>query len=177
PATSTREEYCGMLRNLLATRFHLTVHHETQSRPGYDLTVLPGGPKFKHYDPQDPGPEPGPHGGDKNGFALMPPDEPTVMSVSHESTGLMKMSFRNEFSRFVTGLGSNINLATGVAGVGASIPRVSDKTGLTGVYDIRLEFAGTPVTMTQGGVAIPAPDPTDVGPNIFTAVQQQLGLK
>ena len=33
-----------MLRNLLAERFHLTFHHETQLRPGYELTVLPGGP-------------------------------------------------------------------------------------------------------------------------------------
>jgi uncharacterized protein (TIGR03435 family) len=58
---------------------------------------------------------------------------------------------------------------------GMPLPRVTDKTGLAGVYDIRIEYAGTPTA--EPGTAAVAPDPADVGPNIFTAVQRQLGLK
>ncbi len=47
-----------MLQDLLAERFHLTLHHETRSFPGYELAVAPGGPKFKevtvHEDPLFP---------------------------------------------------------------------------------------------------------------------------
>ncbi len=180
PATTTKEEYCGMLRNLITERFHLTLRHETQPRPGYELTVLPGGPKFKKYDPQDPGPEamPGTHS-DKNGFPLLSPTQPTALSFSMRNDGLTRESFRNDMALFARGLGNSINQSNGL-GTGAPLPRVVDKTGLTGVYDIRLEFAGTPMNLPRpnDSAAAPAaaPDPADVGQNIFSAVQQ-LGLK
>jgi uncharacterized protein (TIGR03435 family) len=54
---------------------------------------------------------------------------------------------------------------------------VVDRTGLSGNYDIDLTF--TPDRMPQGtpppGVPIPNIDPN--GPSLFTAVQEQLGLK
>lgn len=55
PATTTKEQYCGMLRNLLAERFCLTFHYETRARPGYELTLSQGGPKFKQYVPGQSG--------------------------------------------------------------------------------------------------------------------------
>ena len=180
PATTTKEEYCGMLRNLLTERFHLTLRHEMQSRPGFELTVLPGGPKFKKYDPQDPGPEatPGTRS-DKNGFPLLSPAQPTALSFSIRNDGLTKQSFRNDMAMFARGLGNAINQSNGL-GAGAPLPRVVDKTELTGVYDIRFEYAGTPMNLAQprdaGGGPAAAPDPADIGPNIFSAVQQ-LGLK
>jgi uncharacterized protein (TIGR03435 family) len=52
-----------------------------------------------------------------------------------------------------------------------------DKTGLTGGFDIDLTW--TPDQMPNGppppGVTMPAIDPN--GPSIFTALQEQLGLK
>jgi uncharacterized protein (TIGR03435 family) len=53
---------------------------------------------------------------------------------------------------------------------------VVDKTGLTGRYDFSLEYA---LERTGRGVVEgrePAPDPDGL-PSIFTAVQEQLGLK
>lgn len=54
---------------------------------------------------------------------------------------------------------------------------VVDRTGLTGNFDIDLSF--TPERMPQGppppGVTPPSIDPN--GPSIFTALQEQLGLK
>jgi uncharacterized protein (TIGR03435 family) len=56
---------------------------------------------------------------------------------------------------------------------------VIDKTGITGFYDIKLQW--TP-ELGQGQVAPggsePAPPPPDIsGPSIFTAIQEQLGLR
>ena len=49
--------------------------------------------------------------------------------------------------------------------------RVIDRTGLTGPFDF--DLAWTPV-VTPAGVPI---DPPPTGPNLFTALQEQLGLK
>jgi uncharacterized protein (TIGR03435 family) len=53
---------------------------------------------------------------------------------------------------------------------------VLDRTGLTGVFDIKLEFAPEPpVPLADAGADRPAND--TAGPSIFTAVQEQLGLR
>ena len=55
--------------------------------------------------------------------------------------------------------------------------QVVDRTGLEGNFDIDLTF--TPDRMPQGplppGVTLPPIDPN--GPSVFTALQEQLGLK
>jgi uncharacterized protein (TIGR03435 family) len=178
PASTTPEQYCGMLRNMLNERFHLAFHFEKQSRPGYELTVLPGGPKFKEsvLDPSAPGDRS--YRVDAEGFPVIPPGQPTAMSMSISRTGLWKVSFRNNMALFARGLAMDINQSNGVtAGPGVPVPRVVDRTGLAGTYDIRLEFAGQAMPSQTAGTAGQAPDPVDAAPNIFTAVQQQLGLK
>jgi uncharacterized protein (TIGR03435 family) len=56
---------------------------------------------------------------------------------------------------------------------------VIDKTGITGRFNFRIEFApdeATPFFRTAGGDPSAAtPEPT--GPSIFTALREQLGLK
>jgi uncharacterized protein (TIGR03435 family) len=49
-------------------------------------------------------------------------------------------------------------------------PRVVDKTGLTGKYDFTLEY-GLPTAVAA------ARDPVVVGPTLFAALENQLGLK
>jgi uncharacterized protein (TIGR03435 family) len=177
PASTTQEQYCGMLRNMLSGRFHLVFHFEKQSRSGYELTVLPAGPKFKHYVPDPDAPGDRAFRVDERGFPIIPASQPTALSMAVSRTGVWKVSFRNNMSLFARSLASDINQSNGVvAGPGVALPRVVDKTRLAGTYDIRLEFAGQPFPSETA--ATPAtPDPTDAGPNIFTAVQQQLGLK
>ena len=48
---------------------------------------------------------------------------------------------------------------------------VIDRIGLTGTWDIDLTFS------PDGGVAAPAAAPQDSGPSLFTALQEQLGLR
>jgi uncharacterized protein (TIGR03435 family) len=52
---------------------------------------------------------------------------------------------------------------------------VVDKTGLTGAYELDLKW--TPDQIPQGGGPPGAPSIDPNGPSIFTAVQEQLGLK
>ena len=51
PPKTTMEQFRLMLQNLLAERFHLRLHHETKTRPGYELVVASGGPKLKESAP------------------------------------------------------------------------------------------------------------------------------
>jgi uncharacterized protein (TIGR03435 family) len=77
-------------------------------------------------------------------------------------------------------------------GMGATLPmlaqtlsdatgrKVIDKTGLAGNYNFKLDWTPDPGQMApppggEGGPALPPPDPN--GPSIFTAVQEQLGLR
>jgi uncharacterized protein (TIGR03435 family) len=51
-----------------------------------------------------------------------------------------------------------------------------DKTGLTGAFDLELEY--TPDRLPPDGSVGPGiPRPPVDGPSLFTAVQEQLGLK
>jgi len=58
---------------------------------------------------------------------------------------------------------------------------IVDKTGLMGFFDINLRWApdqgqlGGPFGLQPGGPPPPPPDPS--GPSIFTAIQEQLGLR
>jgi uncharacterized protein (TIGR03435 family) len=69
----------------------------------------------------------------------------------------------------------------GIVGALSSILRrtVVDKTGLIGLYDLKLQWTpeggGLPATPPAGGV-VPEPPSDRDGPSVFTAVQEQLGL-
>jgi uncharacterized protein (TIGR03435 family) len=67
---------------------------------------------------------------------------------------------------------SNRMLEDAEPGPGSSvvtrIPRIADKTELTGEYEINLEFEGT---LTPGYA------PSAGGPTLFEALEKQLGLK
>ncbi len=79
-------------------------------------------------------------------------------------------TFRNGVMRLTLGQSS----VTGLAGqLGIELERiVTDKTGLDGVYDFHLEYS-------RDGLKPMGPPPVvqDPAPNLFTAVQEQLGLK
>lgn len=58
PRGTTKAQMRTMLRNLLADRFHLVVHHETKPAPSYSLRVNKSGPYFKAaaLSPDSPAP-------------------------------------------------------------------------------------------------------------------------
>src|ERR1019366_4082456 len=72
PPNATTEQFRLMLQNLLAERFHLRLHHETKTRPGYELVVASGGPKLKERVPVTSAAS-GKPSVDGSGFLRLPP--------------------------------------------------------------------------------------------------------
>ena len=187
PPNTTVEQFRLMLRNLLAERFHLRLHHETKGRTGYELVVAKGGPKLKEWTPPTPPADAptGKPGVDANGFPRLPAGAGVSFAIPNGGgAGTIRMSYRETMAMFCRGLGANINMSNGTP-IGEPQPRVVDKTGLTGTYEFTLEFAGSmrlsgtmPSEPAGGEPGMPlASDPAEGAPDIFTAVEQQLGLK
>jgi uncharacterized protein (TIGR03435 family) len=190
PPETTKEQFHLMLQNLLTDRFHLTMHHETREFPGYDMIVASGGPKLKEWAP-DPNADPnatGPHGFGEQGFPLLQPNKPGMVTAYQLGLGtapyMIRLSARQSMAEFAKRVGVLVNDSNGLP-AGSAQPRVTDKTGLPAVYQFRLEFQGTTVvagvrpSLVPGnkdiGDAAPPPDPA--GPNLFEALEKQLGLK
>jgi uncharacterized protein (TIGR03435 family) len=179
-SNTTVEQFRLMLQNLLAERFHLRLHHETKTRPGYELVVASGGPKLKEWDPAASA-APGKPGVDGNGFPTLPPGAP-VRYIMRMGGGVapIRTTRRETMAMFCRGLGGDINMSNGTP-TGPQA-RVVDKTGLSGTYEFTLEFAGSMGMMpsapagSEPGTPL-ASDPTGGAPDIFIAVEKQLGLK
>ena len=185
PADTTREQFRVMLQNLLAERFHLRLHREKKDFPVYELVVAKGGPKLKRStaDRDSPTPPPASNGRggatDPKGFPLPGPHSTAQTSnngVANMSGNQITMIQLAQFLKFPMGflIGNNNT-------IGMSNARVVDKTGLDGEYDVTLEYEW------PGQVVAPAPGtpggPADLtqaaepAPVLFTALQQQLGLR
>ena len=151
-----------MLQSLLEDRFQLKLHRETRESAIYDLTIAKGGSKLKLSDDQTPPSMSGPGA---------PPPQPIV-----PPRGAMKM-VSGDFEASALSFG---DFAKALAALYLHRP-VDDKTGLKGLYDIKLRWTPDPAIgapLGPGGPVAPVPPTADTsGPDIFTAIQEQLGLK
>jgi uncharacterized protein (TIGR03435 family) len=138
------------LRALLAERFQLTLHRETKEQSVYALVVAKGGPKLQQ-------------------------------AQAMEGTGprgpMMRMG-RGELS------GQGVELEMLTRTLSSQLGRtVIDRTGLKGNFDFKLTWTPEPgqsATPLGGGPppGADAPPPPDAnGPSVFTALQEQLGLR
>ena len=147
------EQVALMLQNLLAERFKLKLHREQKEMPVYALVVGKGGVKLTEVEPAK--------------------DGNSNVNMRMGKLDLPKATF---------------------AGLADMLSRMMDRpvldmSGNKATYDIALQF--TPDESTMGGMGMkmrmagPGPGPaadhpaTDGSavPNIFTAIQEQLGLK
>jgi len=147
-----------MLQSMLADRFKLALHHETKELPLYALVVGKNGPKL-HESPPAPG-------------DALPAGPPTPNGP--QPRGSIRMMGRGELSLNAVGLDMFAEVLSRQLG-----RLVVNKTGLTGKYDLTLKW--TPDEgqgpMAGGPSRDAAPPPDANGPSIFTALQEQLGLK
>jgi len=198
PKGATKEQSRLMLQDFLEDRFKLKLHHATKEQPIYALVLAKNGPKLKESveDPNAPPAPDFPHadgGGGKpvqyadggpvraGDPATGPPAPPRGAMRMMINNGRMKMASDGQtMARFVDMLGTQVDRP------------VIDMTGLKGKYDISLEFAPD-MALTQGKMAAlgaPPPGPgagrggpdadspgAQNAPGIFTALQEQLGLR
>jgi bla regulator protein BlaR1 len=161
PPDQTREQVRLMVQSLLAERFGLKVSHATKELPVYAMVIAKGGPKLTPTTAPPMAP-PGdqPPGGD-------PAKKPFNRGIRMQGNGDL------------TGMAAPTALLADVLSRQPELGNrlVEDKTGLTGDYDWTLKW--TPAAMDSSssadGAALPAGDPST--PSLFTAVQEQLGLK
>ena len=155
------ERMIEMMKTLFADRFKLKTHRETREMPIYALVVAGSdgrlGPQIKRSTTDcaalmaatrsQGGPPPPPPGTARCG---------TNMSYGRMVSGAVSMSDVVRNLSIVTGRG------------------VVDKTGLSGIFDLQLTFRpDTP----DGPPGAAPPAPGDDATSLFTAVQEQLGLK
>ncbi len=142
-----------MLQALLEDRFRLKLHRESRVVPVYALTIAKGGPKLQPLKDGSctmldlENPVPPPPPGEKSAVACG--------TISGRRNGTQQMMdvhgmSLDEFSKF---------------GMGLFGRPVINRTGIAGKFDWHLEF-------------VPSNAGDDLaGPSIFTAIQEQLGLK
>jgi uncharacterized protein (TIGR03435 family) len=144
----TQDEQMQMMRRLLTDRFSLSFHRDPKEFSIYALTVAKGGPKLKE--------------------SSAPPDAlPDLVNVVHPEEG---------GGAWIALPARNATLAQFAAMMNRAVldRPVVDQTGLSGKYDFDLEW--TP-DETQFGGQLPQGVPEHPKPDLFAAVQQQLGLR
>ena len=163
-----------MLQELLADRFHLKIEKQTRQMQVYALVVAKNGPKLQpsKFTPPAPDAKQEPNGG-SDPTAAGPRPGQAMMRIQRGG----EMSFQMDAGS-MPGLAGILSMQLGRI--------VLDQTGLKGIYDLTLTW--TPGEgegpMTEGGgpgpmpgATGPAPAPDSSGPSIFTALEDQLGLK
>ncbi|HEY1756592.1 MAG TPA: M56 family metallopeptidase [Bryobacteraceae bacterium] len=153
-----------MMQALLEDRFKLKIHRETREVPVYALTVAKGGPKLERF---------------KEG--------PCVPTRREDGSVVRRVPLETG-QRFCKDPvpernGSSVTLHAeamslyefALVWLGLDRP-VLDETGIAGLFDIRLEFAPDETTPQLLPKAGPSDEPAG-GPSVFTAIQEQLGLK
>jgi len=156
-----------MIQALLADRFKLQVRQETKEIPVYALMVAEGGIKMKLNTKPLPSPMSETPEGSGPNIRIMGPGQTTSNLVSLNASLISLNGIARMLSK----------------DVGLDRP-VVDRTGLTGNYDFTLSFtpepdaslmgAGAPAGGGGTGEAVAA---DSSGTSIFSAIQEQLGLK
>jgi len=165
-----------MLANLLKDRFKLTTHRETRELPVYNLVFARNdkrfGPAFKETSAECQAMITARREALQRGPAPASPPDPNscISALTNPGFGPGIASFKGAaMSMIVTILTQQVGRP------------VIDKTGLTSVYDFALKWTPQPGSggLTPFGLPTSAPpEPADPdAPNLFTAVQEQLGLK
>jgi len=154
------QERTLMLQSLLADRFHLSIHRETKELPVYALVLARKdgklGPKLTHSK--------------EDGCTAYDPANPPARGATVCGTRMFNPShgFLTIARLPIDSLTKTLSEVLGRT--------VIDKTGLTGNLDIHLEYTPDENQLAQ----FPSDPPTSAppnGPSIFTALQDQLGLK
>lgn len=152
--TLTKDQRNQLLLSLLEDRFGLKYHHETKRLQEYALRITKDGPKLKPSNLNHSGAD-------------------GALGTARQVVGYGRLDAQGiTVSRLITGL---------EVVLGSSIV---DETGLTGNYDVALrwtpDFGRTPISPAAESAqssSIAASSTDQLGPSLFTALKEQLGLE
>ncbi|MGD0782697.1 MAG: TIGR03435 family protein [Candidatus Aminicenantales bacterium] len=148
-----------MLQNLLAERFHLSVHHEARTLHSSALMVGKGGPKLKAVgESASAGPSADGTPPARN-LATDPP-----WTVSQVGDRCFRLTAKRMELKALAGFLESV-LQT----------PVEDETGLIGLYEFTLDFL--PPGYPSAGESDVSRGDEDCATDIYSALQRQLGLK
>jgi len=127
---ASQDQIADMMKALLTDRFQLKVHHETKEFSVYALVVTKGGPKLKEsaLDPVDP-----------NGPAKPPVDVAVSGSRNGVNINLGRGAYVNFADNKIDAKKLTMTYFAEVLARFVDKP-VVDMTGLTGTYDVLLNF-------------------------------------
>ena len=179
PTTEEWLETTGlMLQTFLRDRFKLRMKQETQELPVYDLTVAKGGLKLAQSEERSCTT----FKWDRNS---QPPGQSTTISCGAVELTNTRLNHTLDASGMsITRVGGNALVPSLTTFLSGELDRpVIDKSGLTGLFDFHLEWSRLATARLLGRSAADDPSAnasasTDASsPSLFTAVQEQLGLK
>jgi uncharacterized protein (TIGR03435 family) len=146
-----------MLQSLLEDRFQLKIHREVKEAPIYNLTVAKNGPKMK----------------------LSPDQTPVEFPALPQPGGSIprgRIRLRAVAGQLEAAAEPVKDLATVLSDL-LSRP-VINRTDLKYLYDFKLEWSPELIQgLAAGGNGQPPATANPSGPSLFTAVEEQLGLK
>jgi uncharacterized protein (TIGR03435 family) len=156
-----------MLQSLLAERFHLVVHRETRELPMYALVTAKKGAR--------------PASGlvSANDGACTPPSQDfpqPPLEAGKPAYCMVKQQLRRQDNGApsVQLRGYGVTLSMLARSLASTVDQqVEDDTGIAGNYDVSMDYA--PYNENDNDLLTPKPD-TGV-PSLFTALQEQLGLR
>jgi uncharacterized protein (TIGR03435 family) len=155
---AAEQEVYSMLQPLLTERFNLVAHTVTRDLPLYSLEVGKGGTKLPRRD-----------GGDCGAISVTPTTQLECGAIGTAGT-----SQRGWMTGRGVSPGAIADALSGFAG-----RMVVDRTGLRGNFDLNLSWteSGAQGPASRNGEEPRAVDVSELPGSIFTAVQEQLGLK
>jgi uncharacterized protein (TIGR03435 family) len=153
----------SMLRSLLEDRFQVKVHTESRDVPIYALVLANKEAKFgtlfkpstaNCYSRESPPPPPG-----------TPPDPARMCGIRGGNGNVTYVSVTMQ------------QIASSLANYPVVGRPVMDRTGLQGKYDLHMEFVPAFIDSPNRDGSQVANPAADSGPNLFTALVEQAGLK
>jgi uncharacterized protein (TIGR03435 family) len=164
----TEDQFKAMLQALIRDRFKFAVHRESREMPLYALLPVRNGSKL----PEATG----------SCVVSLPNSPPPPPPAPGQPPPVLCGGFLMDGSRLE---GRKISMAQFTGAISNMLGRsVIDKTGYSGTFDVHLEFTPEGIApLGGGGFGAPAGPAADAAgadssrPSIFTAVQQQVGLK
>jgi uncharacterized protein (TIGR03435 family) len=180
PDGATPDELQRMLQSLLAERFKLVAHVETRDAPIYALAMARDdrrlGPQLKKST-IDCGPILAARQADARARGPAPVRVPVPGQNERPVCGIRATRRQTPGGATLNGyIAGNTTIARLAEQMRGELRRlVVDRSGLAGEFDFDLQYA--PVRDLASPPAPGATPASDEGPSLFTALQEQLGLK